>query len=613
MKKITYLFSLIVLLSVCSCEKFLNTEPTDFLSPVNYFNKEEDINLAVNSIYNSLYMQPIYGGVYPGRMNMMADEGFHARGTELSGLRVYNYSTNDTDLENFWQSCYTGISRANLVLENLDKPDMSDERRSQIKGEALFLRGYFYFLLVQNFGKVPIILSTTTSPENTDVPQASVKEVYDQVLADMEAAEPLVISIRDLGFGGKINQSAVRGILARVNLTMAGYPLKDEARDINTGQTRYERAAMWAKKVIDDTNAAHDLNPDYSQIFINYCEDKYDIKESIWEAELWGNSSTVYAAYGRISSFLGIASSNTDIGVAYGFINATAKLYHLYDSKDLRRDWNIAPFRYAADGTKNYLTTSTNAQIYTRNSGKFRREYELVTPKTPHNSPVNFPILRYSDVLLMFAEAENQIKPEPSTDAYKAINKVRRRAYGIGNQVSSITVTNQGSGYTSAPLITIGTTSDTKGSNRALATATVTGGKLTAINIVSPGGFYTSTPIITISGGGGTGATAIAVTTAIDPQNAELEEGSLNKADFFLELQKERSREFAFEALRKPDLIRWGIFIPTMKQTLSMIQTDAPGLYYTRTYENVSARDLLYPIPAHEMILNKSLVQNPGW
>lgn len=605
MKKIAYLYFLVILLSICSCKKFLDTKPTDFLSPVNYFNKESDIDLAVNAIYNSLYMQPIYGGTYPGRMNMMADEGFHARETEISGLRVYNYSTNDTDLENFWKSCYTGISGANLVLENLHKPNMSDERRAQIKGEALFLRGYFYFMLVQNFGRVPVILSTVTSPENTDVPQASIKEVYDQVLADMEAAEPLVVPIKALGFGGKVNKSAVRGILARVNLYMAGHPLKD--------QSRYAEARKWAKKAIDDTEAAHVLNPDFAKIFINYCEDKYDINESIWEAELWGNNSTVYGAYGRISSFLGIASSNADIGTAYGFINSNAKLYRLYDTNDLRRDWTIAPFAYASNGTKNYFTTSTNAQIYTRNSGKWRREYELVIPKTPHNSPVNFPILRYSDILLMFAEAENQLNGGPTQDAYDAINKVRERAYGTGKKVSSITVTNQGSGYTSAPLITIGTTSDVKGSNRAIAIATVTGGKVNqTVTIVSPGGFYTDIPSVTISGGGGTGATATAVTTTINPQQARLP-GNLSKDDFFLELQNERSREFAFEALRKPDLIRWGVFMPTMKQTLTMIQTDAPGKYYSRTYENVSERDLLYPIPAHEIILNKALIQNPGW
>lgn len=605
MKKITYLFSLISLISIWSCKKFLDTKPTDFLSPVNYFNTEEHINLAVNSIYNSLYMQSIYGGVYPGRMNMMADEGFHARETEASGLRVYNYSTGDTDLGNFWKSCYEGISRANLVLENLNKPNMTDVRRSQVKGEALFLRGYFYFLLVQNFGNVPIILSTTTSPENTEVPQASIKQVYDQVLSDMEEAEPLVMGIRDLGFGGKVNKSAIRGILARVNLYMAGYPLKN--------LTRYVEARKWAKMVMDDTEANHALNPDFAKVFINYSEDKYDINESIWEAELWGNNSTIYNAFGRISSYLGIASNNTDIGVAYGFINATAKLYRLYDNNDLRRDWTISPFTYATNGTKNYYVASTNSQLYTRNSGKFRREYELVIPKTPHNSPVNFPILRYADVLLMFAEAENQLNSGPTQAAYDAINKVRERAYGTGNKVSGITITNQGSGYTSAPLITIGTTGDTKGSNRAIATATVTAGKVSPnITVVSPGGFYTAPPSVTISGGGGTGATATAQISAINPLTARLPP-NLSQDDFFEAIQNERSIEFAFEALRKPDLIRWGIFISIMKQTLSMIQADAPGQYYSRTYENVSDRDLLYPIPAHEMTLNKALVQNPGW
>lgn len=604
MKKIIYFFTLTLIFILSSCEKFLDTKPTDFLSPVNYFNKAENIELAVNSIYNSLYMQPIYGGVLPGRMNMMAEEGFHARETEASGLRVYNYATTDTDLENFWRTAYEGISRSNVVLENLNKPAMSDERRSQIRGEVIFLRAYFYFLLVQNFGKVPLILSTTTSPENTDVPQSSIQDIYAQILKDMEEAETLVIPIKTLGFGGKINKSAVRGVLARVNLYMAGSPLKDP--------TRYTEARKWAKLVMDDTEAAHALIPNYAKVFINYSEDKYDISESIWEAELWGNNSTVYNAFGRISSYLGIYSSNTDIGVSYGFINATAKLYRLYDAKDLRRDWNIAPFSYAADGTKNYFTTSTNAQIYTRNSGKFRREYEVVIPKTPHNSPVNFPILRFSDVLLMFAEAENEINPKPTPDAYNAINKVRERAYGSGNQVVSITLINQGTGYTSVPVVTIATNDDLKGSNRAIATAVINDGKVTTINIVSPGGFYSAVPSVTITGGGGTGAAAVAQIGLVDPAAARLT-SDLLKEDFFEALQAERSRELAFEALRKPDLIRWGIFIPVMKQTLTMINTDAPSQYYGRTYQNVSERDLLYPIPAHEIILNKALIQNPGW
>ena len=158
-----------------------------------------------------------------------------------------------------------------------------------------------------------------------------------------------------------------------------------------------------------------------------------------------------------------------------------------------------------------------------------------------------------------------------------------------------------------------------------MATATVTAGKVTAITL-SPDpvlgagatrGKYTSAPVITISGGGGTGATA--TTTVYNMTEADLIPAQTASKDSFMEvLRDERMRELAYEALRKPDLIRWGIFIAEMKQTLSMMQSDNAALpltqpWYMLTYQNVDERHLLYPIPSHEITLNQALVQNPGW
>ncbi|RZA01364.1 MAG: hypothetical protein EOP11_17475, partial [Proteobacteria bacterium] len=98
---------------------------------------------------------------------------------------------------------------------------------------------------------------------------------------DMEAAEQLVPDITTVGYSGGVSKSAVRGMLARVNLHMAGEPLNDK--------TRYAEASKWAKKVMDDALAGHELNPSYAQVFINVAQDKYDIKESIWEVEFTGN------------------------------------------------------------------------------------------------------------------------------------------------------------------------------------------------------------------------------------------------------------------------------------------------------------------------------------
>src|SRR5690606_9459954 len=104
---------------------------------------------------------------------------------------------------------------------------------------------------------------------DVDIPRASLSEVYAQILADMQGAEDFVSDIRTLGFGGRVNKSAVRGMLARVCLHMAGNPLNDVSK--------FADARAWAKKVMDDSEAAHRLIPNYSQVFINYAQEKYDI------------------------------------------------------------------------------------------------------------------------------------------------------------------------------------------------------------------------------------------------------------------------------------------------------------------------------------------------
>jgi starch-binding outer membrane protein, SusD/RagB family len=613
MKKITYLLMIIACLASSSCKKFLEADPQDFISPENYYQTEEHLNLALNGVYVPLYSRPVYGSVYAARMNMTADEAFYAR--QETGMRTNSHGTSDAELEGLWKAMYTGIDRANALLANLHKPQMNEGKRQIIRGEALFLRGYYYFMLVQNFGGVPLVLLPTTSPQSAGQPRAALADVYAQILKDMTDAENLVQPIRTLGFGGRVNRSAVRGILARVNLYMAGYPLNDVSR--------YTEASKWAKKVIDDTEAAHALNPDYKNIFIRYANDTYDVGESIWEAEFYGNNSNSNNTFGAIGSLIGMASANATIGVAYGMHQVTAKLYRKYEPGDDRRDWNISTFNYnATTGAKVFLSPSvlenpSNTNIYGRYAAKFRREYEVVTPKIAYNTPQNFPILRFSDVLLMYAEAETQLKGVPTPEAIDVVNQIRRRAWSPG--IKTITVASGGAGYATAPVVTI------SGAGGAIATATVSGGAVTAV-VLSPDpvtgagaarGKYTSAPTITFGGGGGSGATAVA--TIYKAEDANLPGSKTSGKEAFLEVVRdERMRELAYEALRKPDLIRWGMYVPEMKQTLAMMLSDnavqpLTASWYTLTYENVSERNLLYPIPSHEVTLNQSLVQNPGW
>lgn len=403
------------------CKKFLTTKPTDFVSPVNYFKNASEVNSALNGVYNVVGLEAMWGSQIPIRQNIGTDESFLSYTKWPTGPFFYNFDPSDPYVLNTWRNCYIGIERANLLLANLEGADMDSSEKGAVRGQALFLRAFYYYTLVQYYGDVPLKLTPTSSVNNVSIASTPAKDVYDQILSDMEEAEGLVQTASEIGYGGRISKSTVRGILARVCLTMAGNPLKDTAK--------FQDALEWSSKVID--SGEHLLNPDYTQFYINFCQDLYDVKDSIWEVELYGNNNDANRQAGRHGNENGISHKPSDfanIGYAYGFNSTTWKLYHLFDDIDLRRDWSIAPFSYS-DKTSYKKKDYSDSSIVQRSCGKFRREYELDKPMNKNYTPINFPMLRYSDVLLMFAEAENEING-PSQQAYDKINMVRERGYG---------------------------------------------------------------------------------------------------------------------------------------------------------------------------------------
>lgn len=609
--KIKYqILALLLFCGVSSCNDFLETEPTDFLAPSNYYETEDQLNFARASVYDILGAGQLFGSWANYLLAWEGDIGYMNRSTLTTGPWNYNFSSADPYNAGYWANLFNGINRANNVLANVDKnPELSQELRDQIRGEVLFLRGYFYFQLVQYYGEVPIFTEPTSSVEDVDVPKTSIRAVYDQIIADMTAAEPLVSDIVALGFGGQISKSAVRGLLARVNLHMAGAPLNDA--------NGYAEASKWAKMVIDDP--AHDLNPSYPQIFMNLAGDKYDIKESIWEAEFRGNRTDQYVETTNNGWINGPPSNvNSATGRADSYMSITAKFYNSFEPGDLRKWFSIAHFAYtisAVNGSKtlNPVPTTELAKYGLRPS-KWRREYETLLPKAPTTTPQNFPILRFTDVVLMYAEAQNEINNGPTAEVIDLVNQVRQRAWSKG--VKTISITAGGSGYTEAPTVAF----SGGGGSGATATATITGGIVTGITLNrDPAGItffeegsYTSAPVITITGGGGSGATATA--EIYQPDEANIQPEHLASKESFLKfLQDERMREFNFEGLRKADLLRWGIFLDVMADMGNTAQQDAPGAFYVRYFSNVGPQHLLLPIPSSETTVNEAIVQNPGW
>jgi hypothetical protein len=621
MKRIYYLPIVIFLLGASSCEKFLETKPTDFLSTSTYYNTEGELLSARAGVYNNLAAAQVWGHYANYLLGWQADVSYMNRLT-LNGPFNYNYSGADPYMNGCWNVLWDGVNRANVLLANLDKNQAIDQSfRDKIRGECLFLRGYYYFLLVQYWGGVPVKTTPTASVTDVNIARSSVQEVYDQILADMTAAEPLVPGIKELGFGGAVSKSAVRGMLARVCLTMAGDPLKDVSK--------YQDAKTWAKKVMDDVDAGHSLNPSYPNIFIELAQNKYDIGENIWEAEYYGNNiddSKSYAEYtstGWINGVTSVTGSITGRGDAY--MSITAPFYNVFEDGDLRKWWSIAHFTYVkvTDPAQNGLKLmkgipASEKDKWVYQPAKFRREYEpessrFVGANSPTYNATNHPLLRYSDVLLMFAEAENAING-PTAEAIAAVNKVRERAWSTG--VKSIEITNGGSGYTVAPTVTFSAGNGSTATGKAV----ISGGQVTAIVLDRDTtgvtfyneGKYTDPPAITISGGDGSGAEATATIYSVQDGDVTPAQ-SASKETFLSLIQDERMREFNMEGQRKADLLRWGIFVKVNQDVGNTAQQDSPGSAFVLSFSRVSGRDVLMPIPDAEMTNNQLMTQNPGW
>ncbi|TDQ11518.1 RagB/SusD family nutrient uptake outer membrane protein [Pedobacter metabolipauper] len=535
MKLSIYFVLIVMLLGLNSCSKFLDTKPTDFQTTEDYYDSEENLLKVLAGAYSPLSTASMYGDALWNQIGAGTDEHFRSVASSTTGVWVNNFDYTSVDVNNLWQQCYIGIERANGLIANINIANIDEVKRQAILGEALFLRGYYYFILVSYYGGVPLKTTPTTNVNVISIPRATDREVYAQILTDMTAAEQKVYTTKQISYASRVTKTTVEGILARVCLTMAGYPLLDKSMNAE--------ALKWAKKVRDSgehtliTDIAGKADGDntsgYSQLFVNEAQDKYDIREAMWESEQKGNRTDGYISNGRVGNNIGVRFTGTvfaDTGYCYGNLRVTERLYKLYANGDTRRDWNCGKFTYDANAKRTYFAAN---KIYDRNAAKWRRSYETLYPKDKNYTPINFPILRYSDVLLMLAEADNEANGSPSAEAYAAVNMVRRRAYKL-------------------PL----------------------------------------------------GAASAVADVPAD----------LGYERFRAMIQDERSRELCFEALRRSDLIRWGIYVTRMKEVAAQFTAyNGTYAYAAIAGNNTDERHLIFPIPSGEISVNRAAIQNTGW
>ena len=280
--KIAAIFTLLTSMSSCS---FLDVEPDSILAPENFYQTESEVIYGLTGIYGVMNNEAFYGNYYSLMIANTDDLSYQNRVQNNTGPYWYNHSSSDSYVYNCWIWIYRGIKNANEFMESIEQTNL--DPTGKYIGEARFLRAYYYFLLAQAWGDVPLRTTAAKSPSEVQMEATPQKDILlwcvDEMEQSLTAFPQATLSVTP----SRINRSTIQGILARVYLFLAG----ESVQGVSDSQAMWSKAAYWAKQVIDEGN--HALNPNYSDRCINMIADKYDTQdhESMWEAEALGDRS----------------------------------------------------------------------------------------------------------------------------------------------------------------------------------------------------------------------------------------------------------------------------------------------------------------------------------
>lgn len=396
------------LLTLTSCEDWL-TEMPKSTKPIGGATRV-DAQASVDGIYaylRSPYNKGGYANMAFSILELTTGQYVSAAVDDFSAKDVADllYTRNNGHFANWWASCYGGIQAANIAINTI--PTITDaaltaDLRSQLLGEARFLRAYYYFQLVRMFGDIPIVTNTTTSIADGQIEKSSVKDVYEKVIVpDLVFAEQQ--KLPTVSTAGRVANGAVKALLAKVYLTMAGLPLGQK--------DKYALAKAKAKEVMDGrytlfrsdaTNTWFDKLNNAS--FDNREENIFMVQYAV---NLVSNTFSIYFA--PVSA----AGKLTTAGIHFGGMVPTATFYNSYAATDLRAQ------------NRGFFFTEYEGIKFDRSVYKY---FDKGLRTTAPNGNKNVPLLRYADVLLIYAEAQNAADGSPDADAYTAINSIRARA-----------------------------------------------------------------------------------------------------------------------------------------------------------------------------------------
>ena len=418
--KIKYLFLVVLLTSFLGCSDILEEVPVSDLSVENSFNTEADAKAAIVGVYNSLQLEGVYG---KSQTLFSTDEHNAGSKVPLSGFNLYSFTADNVEVVlPIWRDHYVGINRANLAISKIPSINMNVEERNTLVAEAKFIKALLYFNLIRYYGDVPYKYSETASLNDLNIPRTPVATIYENMIRDLEyCVEHL--DVKASGLAGHATQDAAKTLLASIYLTRGSMARRDNT---GNGIADFTLATRYSKEVIDANR--YRLCPYFPDAFIvqnkNNDEIVFDVQ---FKSPGLGVGNTIGINMGIPSTASGV--DNLTAGGSQGAIRANPYHQFYYEVADsIRMKWTNARILINAT-TGGYSIVSAVSNNPPVSAAKFRR-YPVRSPGfvlQTNDYDVNWPIFRYAEVLLIYAEASNEING-PNQLAINALNLLRSRA-----------------------------------------------------------------------------------------------------------------------------------------------------------------------------------------
>jgi hypothetical protein len=386
-----------------SCTE-LEVTPTSFVTEANFFKTQDDAVASVTAVYAALNIDPGEQSLFGRNLYFLTDmasdyaaAGVSATNPQVRALSSLTHDATSDRVQVAWRQIYAGINKANVAIDNIPIVPGSEVVKTRLINEAKFIRGLLYFQAVRLWGGVPIVLHEPTSinVESLKSQRATVEAVYAQIISDLTAAEslPATYSANDVG---RATSGAAKSLLVKVYITR-----KD-----------WDKTISKAKEVING-GYGYALFENFADVFNKA---KKNGKEHIFSIQFEPNQAGNGSSG---STFMGTSFTGFTATEPADIISDVSLFYDIYQTADTRRDVSYAK----------QLLNPTTGTLYTFPKPIFRKYLDASNLATGGNVAINFPLIRYADILLSFAEATNE-QGGPTIEAYEAVNEVRRRAYG---------------------------------------------------------------------------------------------------------------------------------------------------------------------------------------